>query len=296
LGQRKIISKEMYQMPEHHAVDITEIATLGGQLPLRLMRLGFRLMQMIDEQGRDQYRYIVPPVCTVPAGPFLMGSDIHGDVETLYDEIPQQQIVLAGFQIGAYPVTVAEYVCAVEAGIVDEPQTVGNGIWQMQQKYPDHPVVCVTWHQAKAYAAWLAQITGERWRLPTEAEWEKAARGPDGRIYPWGDQWDKTRANTADDGPGMTTPVGNYPQGSSPYGACDMSGNVFEWTSSIYVGEGYQTEYSENDQEATSLRVLRGGSGDVEPEDARAARRFAYSPDDSNDDCGFRLASVQSSL
>ncbi len=126
------------------------------------------------------------------------------------------------FAIGQHPVTVAEYACAVRAKAVREPQqfeysgTKFGPDWKTQQTHPDHPVVCVSWNDVVAYCAWLAKTTGQPWRLPSEAEWEKAARGTDGRIYPWGDTFDKARCNTSESGIRTTTPVGGYPSGRKP--------------------------------------------------------------------------------
>ena len=94
-----------------------------------------------------------------------------------------------------------------------------------------HPVVLVEWHHAVAFAAWLSQRTGARWRLPTEAEWEKAARGTDGHRFPWGDDYDPTRLNSHDHGPFDTVPIGKFALGASPFGLLDAAGQVFEWTS-----------------------------------------------------------------
>ena len=94
----------------------------------------------------------------------------------------------------------------------------------------DHPVVLVSHVDAEAYAAWVSEQTGRRWRLPTEQEWEKAARGSDGRMFPWGDDWDPARLNSHDLGPFGTMPVGSFPEGASPYGMLDAAGQMFEWT------------------------------------------------------------------
>jgi len=269
---------------------------LGEQFPLRLMQLGFRLMQVIDSIGRDLYQYVVPPVCEVPAGIFAMGSNKQHDAKARENEIPQHQIFVQAFQIGVYPVTVAEYACAVHAGAVDEPPLAGGVSWQRQQQCPDHPVVCISWFQAIAYAMWLAQITQQSWRLPTEAEWEKAARGTDGRIYPWGNHWNGTRANTNNSEPRTTTPVGYYAdnQDASPYGAHDMAGNVWEWTSTIYRQRRFRYPYRaddgrENDANATFARVLRGGSWSRIPEYARVAYRINPKPGNLDNNMGFRL-------
>ncbi len=256
-------------------------------LPMRLARLGFNgyLINGVE--------VIIPPVCDVPAGRFIMGSDKQHDPQARDSEIPQYQVNLAAFQICAFPLTVAEYACAVKAGAVKEPQTCINVTWQVQQQRPDHPVVSITWYQAAAYAAWLAKVTGERWRLPIEAEWEKAARGIDGRIYPWGDEWDKTRANTDDGGPKTTTPVGSYAQqgDTSPYGVHDMAGNVYEWTSSIYQERPpYHSDQAENDANTTSARIMRGGAWSYPPVSARAASRGCDKPDCCVYIVGMRLA------
>jgi formylglycine-generating enzyme required for sulfatase activity len=278
-------------MSDHHVVDITELAILGEQFPLRLMQLGFRLMQVMDEEGRDRVRYVLPPVCEIPAGPFRRGSDpqYHPGIQ----EIPPCPIVVVvpAFQIGRYPVTVAEYAYAIEAGIVSAPQRIAKMTWQEQQQRPDHPVLCITWLQARAYAEWLAQMTGQSWRLPTETEWEKAARGVDGFIYPWGNQWDTTRANTEDGGPGMTTPVGCYADSgdASPYGAHDMAGNVWEWTSTTYQPYPYLANDGREALDRVAEKVLRGGSRIDDPECARAAYRDRWWPGNSSPYAGGRL-------
>lgn len=247
---------------------------------------------------------IVPPLCDVPAGKFLMGSDKSKVSQARDDELPQYSIPVAAFEIAAYPVTVAEYAHAVLAKSVPEPPDFefpkdaawaapewrGKKLtWAAQQQRPDHPVVLVSWLNARDYAAWLAKTTGERWRLPTEAEWEKAARGTDGRTYPWGTQWDKARANTNDGGPKTTTPVGTYADkgDASPYGCHDMAGNVWEWCSGWYQPYPYSAEKCE--QGSGIYRVLRGGSWGVNPKHARAAYRYDGLPDNFNLSWGFRV-------
>src|SRR5262249_33065768 len=154
-----------------------------------------------------------------------------------------------------FPITVAEYACAVRAEWVREPLRRHGVSWHAQQCRPDHPVVNVSWDDAMAYADWLATVSRQPWRLPTEAEGEKAARGPDGRIYPWGDHWDQTRANTSDGGPGTTTPVGRNPRGASPYGAQDLAGNVWEWCSTLSLLYPYQETDGREAGDAYGRRV-----------------------------------------
>jgi formylglycine-generating enzyme required for sulfatase activity len=271
-------------MADQRSVDVTELSVLGEQFPLRLMQSGFRLIQTIDEQGYDRYQYIIPPVCALPAGPFLMGSDRSKDSQAQDNEMPQHTITLESFEIGAYPLTVAEYACCVQATKCPVPHD-----WNGQQHHLDRPVVYVTWNSVVAYVQWLAQVTGEGWRLPTEAEWEKAARGSDGRIFPWGDRWDEARANSRLREPQMT-PVGSYPGGASPYGANDMAGNVWEWTSTTYKPYPYQTRDGREGRGNRESKVLRGGSWMLEPRYARAASRLSYVPSQSFNALGVRLA------
>jgi formylglycine-generating enzyme required for sulfatase activity len=144
-------------------------------------------------------------------------------------------------------------------------------------------VVNVSWNDATAYAAWLARTTGQPWRLPTEAEWEKAARWDPAtrhaRIYPWGDTFEASRANTRSGGPGRTTPVGTYPTGASPCGAQELAGNVWEWTSSLKQPYPYNAQDGRERADSTGNRVLRGGSWNLDPRYARAAYRNDRDPD-----------------
>jgi formylglycine-generating enzyme required for sulfatase activity len=215
------------------------------RFPVRLAQLGF------DARAIDDVEVILPPVCDVPAGEFLMGSDSAQDNDTDWNEEPQHRLVLPTFQIARFPVTVAEYACLVRSGY-PKPRR-GNGYpwpravpftdpvvdWQVQLKRLDHPVVLISWADAVAYASWLSHLTGELWRLPTEAEWEKAARGPEGRIFPWGETFDVSRANTQEGKRWVTTPAGEHPKGASPKGAQDTAGNVWEWTSTRYQAYPY---------------------------------------------------------
>ena len=144
---------------------------------------------------------------------------------------------------------------------------------------------------AVAYCDWLAKKTGKNYRLPSEAEWEKAARGTDGRIYPWGDEWDPAKANSAEGGPGTTTAVGAYsPGGDGPCGAADMSGNVWEWTRSEFRPYPYVAEGGREGQGGvSSLRVLRGGAFYDEPRYVRCAVRFRGVPGVRVSYIGFRV-------
>jgi formylglycine-generating enzyme required for sulfatase activity len=257
------------------------------RFPQRLAQLGFQVHVI------NGIEVIIPPVCTVPAGPFSMGSDPKRDRVVKreswgQDGQPQHTVTLPGYEISRFPVTVAEYACFVRAGYA-QPRN-----WRTQQRRLPHPVVKVTWHDAVAYAAWLSERTGEWWRLATEAEWEKAARGTDGRIYPWGDTFDKTRCNTLERGKNGTTPVGTYPTGASPYGVQDMAGNVWEWTSSRRLPYPYLVSDGREAANSPDNRVLRGGSFRNGVSVVRAANRFAYSQPNLNL-VGFRLVRAASS-
>jgi formylglycine-generating enzyme required for sulfatase activity len=184
------------------------------------------------------------------------------------DETPRE-VNLAPFRIGKYPVTVAQYLAFVEEGTVPdrEPQD-----WDKQQEHPNWPVVKVTWHQASAYCEWAGR------RLPTEEEWERAARGPNGTKYPWGnDDIDPSRVNYDESKIGHPTPVGLYPSGASAEGACDLIGNVNEWTLSVYEGDGNY--------------VLRGGSFISFRKSARSSYRGFNDQRTRAVGLGFRLAS-----
>ncbi len=207
-------------------------------------------------------------------------------------EAPPHTISLPVFAIGTYPVLVAEYACFVRAGHA-LPANVGRITWEAQFSRLDHPIVNVSWHDATAYAAWLSQLTGQTWRLPTEAEWEKAARWDDARgharEYPWGDHFESVRCNTRESTLGATTAAGTYPNGASPCGAQDMAGNVREWTSTLYAPYPYDAEDGRERADSHGERVQRGSSWFSFASDARAAFREWHAPEDVSAVVGFRL-------
>ncbi|HEY7020162.1 MAG TPA: SUMF1/EgtB/PvdO family nonheme iron enzyme [Ktedonobacterales bacterium] len=230
----------------------------------------------------DGVQVITPPLCDVPAGPFLRGSDPKRDPEATDAEIPMRTVDLPAFKIGRYPVTVVEYACAIRAGAMREPRD-----WATVSQRPYHPITNVSWRDAINYSAWLTKVTGEHWRPPTEDEWEKAARGTDGRIYPWGDQFDSRRANTEEGGPGEPTAVGMYPMGVSPYGALDMAGNVQEWCG--LTPDSPLLRPNAMGEPGKSVGYLAGGSFSDSPTTARCAYRAQLFMGERGDETGMRL-------
>lgn len=194
----------------------------------------------------------------IPAGPFLMGSDKQKDPAARDDELPQQTVLLPTYRIARTPVTNAQYQVFVQATGRRAPQHWKEG--RIPEGKEKHPVVYVSWQDAVAFCAWASEATGMTIRLPSEAEWEKAARGTDGRLYPWGnDKPTKEHCNLGMN-VGDTTPVGSYPKGASPYGVLDAAGNVWEWTNSLWKGYPYDPADGREDPYREGSRTVRGGS------------------------------------
>ena len=164
-----------------------------------------------------------------------------------------------------------------------------------QLNRPNQPVVGVSWHECQAYCRWRSAAEGQHYHLPSEAEWEKAARGTDGRQYPWGNKFDASRLNSleGDQFVYLTTPVGIYSTGANPYGCLDMAGNVWEW-----VEDDWHDSYDDAPDDGSAwvdnprgtYRVVRGGSWGNDAHDCRSARRGGNTPDHRSADIGFRLA------
>jgi formylglycine-generating enzyme required for sulfatase activity len=244
-----------------------------------------------------------PEMIRIPAGEFLMGSDPQQDEEALYHEQPQHRLSLPDYYLAKTPVTHGQYSAFVLATGYKAPGGWTNG--DPPRGREDHPVEEVSWYDARNYCQWLSQVTGKDYRLPSEAEWEKGARGTDGRIYPWGYQWDVTRCNVWENSLGWeyglprTTSVHAYPQGASHYGVLDMAGNVWEWTRSLWGKSeerpDYRYPYRPTDGREDLAagpeehRMVRGGAFYVHLVYARCAFRQSRFPLDRGLGTGFRV-------
>jgi formylglycine-generating enzyme required for sulfatase activity len=230
----------------------------------------------------------------VPAGPFTMGSPGKA-LDEDPAERPVHQVNLPAFFIDKCEVTTAQYAEFLNAvkRTGDEaghafvgtgpylPLEQIGGQWRPKQGMEKFPMGYVTWYGATAYARWAGK------RLPTEAEWEKAARGTDGRKFPWGDKLDFARFRLGID---RLASVGSDPQSPSPYGCLNMADNVWEWTSSLFKPYPYNPADGREDLQSTKRRVARGGSFSGEPEIAHAAYRFHPEPGFHHQYLGFRCA------
>lgn len=218
----------------------------------------------------------------VPAGEFTMGSDANSD------EQPIHQVDLDAYWIDQTEVTNAMYAKCVDAGGCQEPIKTSShtrSSYFGNPQFADYPVVYVNWNMANAYCAWAER------RLPTEAEWEKAARGVDGRTYPWGEEISCTKANYRDGNNfcvGETIEVGSYETGKSIYGTYDMVGNVSEWVSSLSRSYPYDASDVRENMSIVDSRVVRGGSWNSSSNNVRSANRSQDAPTWAEDLYGFR--------
>jgi formylglycine-generating enzyme required for sulfatase activity len=302
-----------------HLPELTE-ANFSGLTPDEL-RLYFTLTRSAEapqvELALPARQVFEPQMVKIPAGKFLMGStkeqaeqaiQMGAGKDWVEVEQPQHEVELSDYSIGKYPVTNREYQFFVKDG-GQAPQG-----WDGDQYPPekgDHPVVYVSWNDALAYCEWLGKKSGGKanYRLPTEAEWEKAARwkpshltSPKGRgggeslIYPWGNAFGEKNANTAEAGLKDTSPVGQFsPKGDSPYGCVDMAGNVWEWCADWFDEKEYKNRAGKvvkdpHGSENGSARVLRGGAWYNYDFITRSSSRSRYIPTVTYANVGFRCA------
>ena len=272
--------------------------------------------------------------CRVEPGWFTMGSNEERAKEYLLSAQPEHRIYLAEYQISRYPVTNAQYAVFVEAGGYGMKElwseAIGAGYWENSTfkgifdsegrnqaedfgepfNLANHPVVGITWYEALAFSRWLhgqQRLAGklpQGWvvRLPSEPEWEKAARGKDGRPYPWGKNFDSEYCNAKESTIGTSTAVGTFPKGASPWGAEDMAGNVWEWTVSVngtypYPEAGNEREKRENlEADSYTSRIIRGGGFSGDGRVVGCAVRLRYDPYLRFGYMGFRVLSSPSPL
>jgi len=264
---RELLSK---YWPWHYDDTLEEVARLLfsndlGWEPVRLLTppagevispLG-RAFEYPDDAIQEAALRVLDSMAVIPAGEVYIGEDL-------------MQLHVNQFQLGRYPVTNAQYHRFVRQTGHRAPPNWDNA------RYPeskgDHPVTHVSCADAEAYAAWAGA------RLPTFEEWERAVRGDDGRLFPWGDEIDRPRCNTAELGAGGTTPVGAFPEGVSPFGCYDMLGNVWEWTSTWY------------DEAEQYFRVVRGGAWYYNHDQSTCVSYEFFSKDYADFVIGFRIA------
>jgi formylglycine-generating enzyme required for sulfatase activity len=279
---------------------------------------GNSLAQLSDPRFDPEHGYLpTAPLLgfvEIPAGAFTLGREAKEDSLWLKAR-PAHSMTLPRFYLARWPVTVAQFRAFVEAsGYQPADPNCLKG-------FVNHPVVWVSWHDALAYCHWLGEQLRELaqarllqvekgselerafWQglaegtltvtVPSEAEWEKAAKGGESRAYPWGNEPDANKANYADTGIGATSPVGCFPKGASPYGGEEMSGNVWEWTRSLRADYPYPDQEKprrqREDLRAKGDRVLRGGAFYYGAEFVRCAFRGSGSLDARNHDIGFRV-------
>jgi formylglycine-generating enzyme required for sulfatase activity len=316
------LGRDLVERVRHRLADLVRQGRLS---PVERAASGRALARLDDPRFQtDAWHLPDEPLLgfiEVPDGSFLMGTreeDIpallerYGGERDYYEwEAPQHEVKLPTYYVARYPVTVAQF-----RAFVHTSEYQAQGPWERYSGRDNHPVVVVSWYDAQAYCAWLTEqlrawegtpeplarlLRQEDWqvRLPTEPEWEKAARGTDGRVFPWGDEPDPNRANYDDTGIGGTSAVGCFPGGASPYEVEELSGDVWEWTRSLWGKNWEKPDFKypyrvDDDREnveagANVSRVLRGGTFYFNRRYVRCASRYGLSPVGGSDFIGFRV-------
>ena len=304
VGQLKIEAALWQRVVQALLISIT------GELPSKARAEAGKALGLLGDPraGVGVVAALLPDVDWIPisAGPFVMGSDKSVDSLAYNDETPQFtcHLITESYRIARYPVTVAQYDCFAQAeGYVHRKWWTDAGwAWREKQSVtgpahyrevfqtPNHPVVGVSWYEAVAYCAWLSEQVGYRVELPSEAQWERAVRHTDARIYPWNRDFAPERCNMSQTMIEATSAVGIFPGGKAECGAADMSGNVWEWCRTIWRDnyEGYAKSVSD-DLNGDEPRVVRGGSWGYLDDFVRCAYRDRNSPNYRDDHNGFRL-------
>jgi formylglycine-generating enzyme required for sulfatase activity len=293
------------------------------------------LLSVLNDPRFDGYQ-IVPEMIDIAGGTFWMGSDIQ-QVGALIDEVrkvtlptesawvrdywikclrsesPSHDCAIGPFLISRYPITNSQYKCFLDANPTyavphSDEESAQRFNWDAKSRaFPvgraNQPVVLVSWEDCLSYCNWLSATTGRSFGLPTEAEWECAARGTDGRLYPWGNEWEPTKANTIEEGAKDTVAVGLYPDGISPHCLEDCTGQVWEWTSTAWGpdwgNQSFEYPYQDDDREELGSgmwRIVRGGSWDDVAAFARCASRGPNTQSFKSHYIGFRVCAHSDSL
>jgi formylglycine-generating enzyme required for sulfatase activity len=291
----EVIATAAYQQTENRVIAIAADA-LGSLWPDGLAKV---------TASRSDFRGIefvyIPGSRFVMGTPQLRAAELARieDREAFLAEIPPHEVELAGYYISRFPVTNRQYGEFI--GATDHRVPYRDDYWSLpycwnpgERVYPDgksdFPVVLVSWDDALAFCGWLGV------RLPTEAEWEKAASGQKPRTWPWGDTWEPRRCNTLEGGSRTCLPVGHAPLGESPYGVSDLSGNVWEWCSSLFDPYPYRADDGREQVSVPGRRVIRGGAWGNSRWTARCAARERAPADDFGFSIGFRVALSRSAL
>ena len=260
---------------------------------ITLLIFGFLILFLIFSSHSKKEGKDVHDMIKIPAGPFIMGSDERDGIigiDVGVDEVPRHEVFLPDYYMDRDEVTNQQYEEFVRAAghrIPSEPRF--SSYYQWTNGHPpkgqeNYPVNYVDFNDASAYCVWRGK------RLPTEAEWEKAARGTDGRKWPWGNRYDPKKCNTDDSHLNWTVPSGSLQEGASPYGVMDMCGNIAEWTSSWY--KPYPGNSLKRDAFGESYKVIRGGAWSLpaHPFSRTSHRSYAVKPDKRHRSIGFRCA------
>lgn len=297
-----ISGEKITKIPETHfrsylenrtILNLFKQLTLNNEQIRQLITLSESIKRAGDESEQEKQAIIrniieigkseLDAMVQVPVGGFIFGE---GKEQKKFE-------IVTPFEIDVYPVTNGQFARFIKEGgyalksdlwtkeglkFIKKEKITQPRLWDDKKlNQPDYPVVGVSWYEANAYAKWAGK------RLPTEFEWERAARGTDGLIYPWGNEFDKEKCNTKESGIGKTTRVTHYPNGISPVGCYDMAGNVWEWTRNNYYTKGEQGDFKDNE-----YPVLRGGSWYFDLESARCAYRYDLNPEYRYYTLGFR--------
>lgn len=295
---RKRLRQELEAPPPHGPFKTVQIFLTKGMGPeawAERRRAAARALSQVGTASYWSLPFGEPEWVRIPSGEFWLDSE-SGQWE---DEKPVHRCHLEAFAIARTPITNAQYQIFVQATEHKVPTNWVDG--RPPKNKVNHPVGTVTWHDALAYCNWLGQVTGRTITLPSEAQWEKAARGAEDKlVYPWGDQFEATLCNCWELELEDTTPVGIFPAGASPYGVLDMSGNVWEWTRSLWGKDLEKPEFKypydprdgrENLQAGDDiLRVVRGGAFYFGHRRVRCSARSWNNPGCRYDDIGFRIA------